>query len=310
MLVLDVLRWITVRALMGNTWAGSRVFDSPSQPADMRAETEREPFIAIYVDDADLVFLPEGGGMVAPEPFMIRLVIEVGVVSPRAFGEEQGEAPGGGTVTSLNATDEGLEAQIGFITRQVQQTLLTTKSTNEWAELWRVLTGGQIHRLEIRRGGQGDEDRGPRPRFASRVSTYHLSTLADPVRGVVLDADELEYEFWRDFLDLCEREDEMQGLGEIVRAHLESPSGALPEWRMAQKYLGVSRETIRALGIAPAEGWRKSFEPEVIVGEDEGIMEEPPLLTDVIPHDPEPPFPVPHVERGGEGVEEEIEDGA
>ena len=310
MLVLDVLRWITVKALTGNTWAGGRVFDSPSQPGDMRAATDREPFIAVFVDDADMTFIPEGGGMTSPEPMIIRLVIEVGVVSPRTFGGETGETPTGGTVTSLNATDEGLEAQIGFITRQVQQTLLTTKQTNEWAELWRSLTGGQIHKLEIRRGGQGDEERGPRPRYASRVSVYHVSTLADPLRGVVLDADPLEYEFWRTFLDMCSQDDEMQGLGEIVRAHIEGPSGAVPEWRMAQKYLGVSRETIRSLGIAPAEGWRKDFEPEIVWGEEQATIEEPPILRKVTRHDPEPPFKQPRVEVGGEDIYVDEDDAA
>ena len=49
----DVLRLLTVKALKGRTWAGGRVYDSPAQPADLKIEEERAPFIGVYTDDAD-----------------------------------------------------------------------------------------------------------------------------------------------------------------------------------------------------------------------------------------------------------------
>lgn len=273
-LTLDVLRWLTVQAVTGRTWAGQRVYDSPAQPADMRAATEREPFIAVYVDDADFVMQGDGMGlgMTVPQDGGIRLVIEVGVVSPfkvDAAGTlvEDDDPDLAGIMTQLNASDEGLEAQIGFISRQVIQSLLSTMDTNPWAELWRLFVSGGIQKIEVRRGGPGDLDREPKVRYASRITTITVQTLSEPVRGVDLD----EYPFWNSLIQAFKATEELAELGALIEAHIVRPSGPLPEWRIAQKLLAVSRQGIRGIGLATPD----AFEEEPVA------IEYPPVLTQI-----------------------------
>src|SRR5512143_109458 len=85
MLVMDALRWLTVKSLRGRTWAGMRVFDSPATPADLRMETERAPFICVYVDDADLT------GIGTTAEITADLLIEVAVASTIMVGPDTGD---------------------------------------------------------------------------------------------------------------------------------------------------------------------------------------------------------------------------
>jgi hypothetical protein len=147
------------------------------------------------VDDADWDFGPHYSGLVVPSGGEVKVTIEAGVSSARRFNEEDDpvdldvpDPRGTYVVNELNATDEGLEAQIGFLTRQAIQAILSTAETNPWAELWRSFVGSSIEKVTFRRGGPGDEMTPPKPRFASRVTTIHINALlAEPVRGADLD---------------------------------------------------------------------------------------------------------------------------
>lgn len=260
---IDILRWLTVRALLGRTWAGDRVFDSPSTPADIRTERERDPFIAVYVDesDADMKYVVNDSQYQDPSLLFsggtATLVIEVGVASAVKFVDGQPQqdpdrpVPAGATVTQLNATDEGLEANIAFITHQVGQTLLSTSQSNPWAELWRMLTGGKIESMVIRRGGPAADARteAARPRYASRVTVIKTGLLGVPARGEMVTPE--KWPFFYKFFATTENDPLMGDLAKIIRAHIEQPTGQMPEWRLAQKYLTVPEDAVRALGIAP-----------------------------------------------------------
>lgn len=249
MLALDALRLITVRALMGATWAADRVFDSPATVADLRIEAERQPFIAVFVDEADTDGIEQP---TAASPMSTRLIIEAGVASAITFqpATDTGAPEPPQTVTSLNDTDAGLEMTIGFLSEQVRDALLST--SNPWADLWRQFTGGQLRKLECVRGGpQTDAQQTPPQRYASRIQIYHTGVLASPPRGAVLPPGSP----WEAFLTMAAGEPELAGIGQLIKAHLSYPSGTLPEWRMAEKYLGVSAAAARGLGIAPLEGF-------------------------------------------------------
>ena len=149
MLSLDALRLITVKALKGATWAADRVFDSPATVADLRIEAQRQPFIAVFVDEADTEGIDQP---TATGPMNTRLIIEAGVASAVAFqpAVDVGPPEPPVTITSLNDTDAGLEMTIGFLAEQVRDALMST--ANPWAELWRGFVV-QLNKLECVRGG-------------------------------------------------------------------------------------------------------------------------------------------------------------
>jgi uncharacterized protein YndB with AHSA1/START domain len=98
-LSLDVWRLITQKALLDKTWAGARVFDSPSMAADVRLEADNQPFIAVYVDDADFnpagdVYANSGADnriSLTDAAGAVRLILEIAVGSPRTATGAAGE---------------------------------------------------------------------------------------------------------------------------------------------------------------------------------------------------------------------------
>jgi hypothetical protein len=267
-LSLDVLRLITWKALLGKTWAVDRVFDSPSTPSDVRVEDEQEPFIAVYVDDADFDVASEGEKSLMAGPGMVRLILEVAVGSPRSEAPTEGEdVPSMGGVTRINATDPALEIQMGLITRQALQALLSTNVNNPWSAIWREWVFN-LTKVEVRRGGPGSTPDTPRPRVASRLVVLHVDTIGEPVRGDDLE----EYRVWQAFFTACEDDPHLAGVGAMIRAHIEKPDGPLPSWRREQKWLMTSKPTMVGIGLAPVDGFDET-EP----------LEEPPELTEVTP---------------------------
>jgi hypothetical protein len=253
-LSLDLLRWLSVRAIRGRTWALDRVFDSPSTPADIRTETEREPFIAVFVDNADYE-VGDFPGIMLPRNADIQLVIECGVASPQRFTDEgdpvELDVPdprGTFTVTQLNATDAGLEAQIGFLTRQALQALLSTSDSNPWSELWHHYTAHQLAKIDYRRGGPATTEQTTAVRYASRITCLHFSTLlAEPPRGADLN----DYPFWSGAIAAFKADEEYAELGQLLEMHIINPTGPLPDWRLAQKLMNLPKVAVRAIGIAP-----------------------------------------------------------
>jgi hypothetical protein len=254
----DVLRLLTVKALRGATWAGPRVYDSPAQPADMNIVNGRAPFIGVYTDDAEIDL---DGQSLHNGTAHIHLLIECAAADKITVAADGGAPATGAEKMTLAQTDEGLELIIGFVARQAVQALMATG--NPWAELWRQFTTPGRERVEIRRGGPGQDRQESAIRYASRIMRMTLIVLADPVYGEgVLSG------FWPTFLRTCDADAELAGTAALIRAHFETEPG-LPSWRVAQKQGTYTHDAMMALGIAPL--------PIVVPDE-----EEPPPLKQVI----------------------------
>jgi hypothetical protein len=262
-LSMDSLRIITVRALLGRTWAGVRVFDSPANPANLRFEEERAPFLAVYVDDGDQG--SEDGGEVAAFSLdlpAVWLIIECAVAisvaidpstrEPVQYDEEGNAYDSTGnpvsepqTITTLQETDAASEIQIGLLAQQAVSALQATD--NPWAELWRIHTAAGIRKVEVRRGGNGMPGT-EGVRFASRLMRIRAELTPTPPQGDVLPVDG----FWAKFFDMCANEPDLSALGQLMKSHLTLLGGTtLVDWRAAQKITGVTEEAIRAIGISP-----------------------------------------------------------
>jgi hypothetical protein len=264
-LSMDVLRWLSVKAIRGRTWAGMRVYDSPGEPADLRMEKERAPFVAVYTDDADFP-LEQSPGVSIESLYdsggTVRLVIEVAVAGQledapeRSQEQEDAEEKADHDPTdpdidrptkdrdTLAATDQGLEARIGFIARQVLDAL--TATDNPWAELWRIMAH-ERKMVEIRRGGNGQNKEGQTAqRYASRIMVLSIGVLGEPAPGCDLPPNG----FWFKFLALADADPELSGVAMIVRDHITTDE-TLP-WRIAQRAGTLTNEAVRGIGIGPA----------------------------------------------------------
>lgn len=262
MLVQDALRLIAYKAIKGEpgkpkTWAGDRVFDSPAQPADLKIKEERLPFISVYTDDADIDLdrqsLPDSDNKAF---LLIECAFAEGIaVKPAEPGSGATGAPAGSTIIRISQTDEALELGIGVLARQATQALNATD--NEWAELFRLLTSTGRHRIEVRRGGTGQQEQQPAAvRFASRILRMQVSLLGEPVYG-----EGVTDEFWRRFIEACGKDEELSEVAPLFRAQFETDP-LLPSWRIEQKYGTYTRRGLAALGIAPPRNlWSDEAEP-------------------------------------------------
>jgi len=258
---------VTQKALLDKTWAGSRVYDSPSMAADVRLESDNQPFIAVYVDDADFNppgdVYPNSGSdnriSLTDAAGAVRLILEIAVGSPRtATGAAGEDLPDMGGVTRINATDPALELQMGLVTRQALQALLSTNVNNPWSEIWRhwVVT---MTKIEVRRGGPGQEAT-PGVRYASRLVVIHADIIGEPVRG----EDLAEYAGWRTFFEAAEADPYLAGSAALIRAHIEKPGGPLPGWRIEQKHLATTKAVMIGIGEGPVEGFDETVGIEFI----------------------------------------------
>lgn len=252
-LAMDILRWVTLQALLGQTWAEQRVYDSPAEPVDVRIKEEQAPYISVYTDDADVTFIDPVNNVtynIGSAPADVWLVIEVAVNEPITVEDPRenqltdSDADSTLPAIGLAATDQGMEATIGFISRQVNQALLATD--NPWADLWRTLA--KPTEVQVRRGGSAQQEQGrPYIRFASRVMRYKCEVLMDPVYGAGLgDSDS----FWSKLIALMLTRPDLTGLAELIRDHFVTPA-TLPSWRIAQKQLALTDEGIRGLFHTP-----------------------------------------------------------
>lgn len=250
-LCMDVLRILTVAALRGRTWCGPRVYDSPGEPADLRVAKERQPYIAVYIDDGDAELQKEQSTakptLYCDEP-QCTLIIEVTVAgqteaNPDALPDDDlaAEDPDPNIIAN---TDAGLEIRIGLIMRQVVDAL--ADPANPWAELWRALATDFL-KIENRRGGSGlERDEEPAVRYASRVMRLQVGLLSEPAPGEIKPG-----EFWDRFLAAADADSRIAGISGIIRQMLQ-PRDVQP-WRALQRAGTMTDEAIRGIGLGPVK---------------------------------------------------------
>lgn len=254
----DILRLLTVKALLGRTWAGTRVFDSPAKPADLTIEQERAAFLGVYTDEADHDL--DGQSFWNPDA-TVYLLIECATadritVPGKPNGSGPTEPPAGETTITLSQTDQALELVIGMLARQVVQALLATDQNNPWAELWRLFTSPGRSRVEVRRGGPGQEGQQSAIRYASRIMRMSLKVIADPVYG-----EGIPKGFWTRFFEVAEADtQDLAHIVPIIKAHFETEPGVL-SWRVEQMRGTYTTPGLHSTGITPVEerlreGWR------------------------------------------------------
>lgn len=272
-LIKRILPFIVQQALLGRTWAGDAVFDSPDDVGNIKIGSEdKGVFIAIYCDEWDMKDPFEGAPGEGAQQVgfgKFKLIIEVGVARKLNAGE--GEE---GQTTQLAATNEGLEWQLAFISRQVSDTLVAAGPTFPWSQLFQAFIAGNMMQMQIRRGGPEVKPGQQAPRYASAVTLLHVSTISEPVRGQTITP--ATQPVWARLFELMKATDataeEGEGWGslaDLLRAHIEPVDGVeAAADKVAAARFFVSAETIHALGLTPyATAHFAPLEPTIEPGE-------------------------------------------
>jgi hypothetical protein len=241
-------------ALMNKTWADDRVFDSNNTPLADMLTTDAAPYISIFTDEDSI---PEILGRdFYLEPHSLSLTLEIGCA-------KSVEISGSSPSIVIPETDEGLEFAVDVVQTQMLAALFGVPN-NQWAELLRKIMF-RMTRMPSIRGGSAQAG----TRFAARQVVLVSDTLADTPPGVVPQSGHPV----RDFIDMALVDPDMAVAGRLLENVIEQT--AAPSWRQAQAWLGLTKEGIQAIGLAP------------IVEEDEtaAVLEQV-TLTNLVPMPP------------------------
>ncbi len=237
-------RIATVKALTGATLASDQVFDSAIDPYDTRVTVDARPMIVVYTDDEETEVSGRGDWL---QGGVCELVIEIVVAglapdTPYDAPDPDGDGPHPDPAPrqlQIPRSDAGLELTLDMIEGQVIRTL--TGDQEPWAQAWRGLVVTIIKRLS-RRGASAEQGN----RYAVRQLVISCEMVTDPAHGGVIGPQTP----WGRALGLMEANEDEADLARILRIAAEGVP--LADWRREAARLGVSLETVEALGIGPA----------------------------------------------------------
>ncbi len=230
-----ILRIAAVQAITGKTLAGDAVFDSDIDPIDQRISETAKPLIVVYTDDDQSS--PTGfsdflqGGQV-------ELVVEV-VYAGRTtvMIDPDGQGPQETEALQLSGRDATNEILLDMIERQVVRTL--TVGQGAWSQVFRAVASNCTRRLS-RRGASAEQG----VRFAVRQLVLTLEPLIDPVPGMPIPVGSA----WDKALSLMDG-GQFGPIAQMLRDDIEGQP--ITEWRRFAGQLGVSLETMSAIGMGP-----------------------------------------------------------
>jgi len=226
-LVSLALRVAVARALVGQTFAEARVYDSAIAPLDGVIAEERRPFIVVCSDQERAKIT--GRDVPGPER-EIDLVLELALAS-----FVPGEA---GVEVLIPHTDEGLEVALDLMVRQSLRALLSGESA--WSRVILALVP-RIMKLETQRGAGADKG----VRFAARQVRLVCDPIADPPFGQPVPNGSP----WSLWLAAAEADPATIPLRTLVTDAITG--AALPNWETVRSELGLTREAARGIGIGP-----------------------------------------------------------
>lgn len=221
-------RLATVHALRAELGDAVKISDSQIDAVDIRGERARDPQIAVYTDDA--VFQGGDGRDLLGGDRSLQVALEIVVAQATVLDGDEGHS------VTIPQTDEGLELSLDLVEREALWAL--QGSNGAWSELWRSMMV-KVHKGERQRGA-GSKDG---VRFAARRLLLTVDTLHEPGFG------EPPTDVWKAFLDLVADTPTLAPLAGPLTAAFAGPS--LTSWRREQSLVGLTRESVRMIGIAP-----------------------------------------------------------
>jgi hypothetical protein len=273
-IVRSCLRLATVAALRDKTWAETRVLDSDNGPLEAAILADPTPYIVVYTDDDNREEI-EGFDLLAAKRTLV-IVIEFGLASALAPSD-------GGPAMRIPATHGSFELALDIIERQIINALVHDP-LSVWGALWRDLAMRFDLKTSSKRGGSSEGG----SRWAARQLLLHVDPVADPPAGVPFPDDHPVPLFL-----VAARAAGFGGAADLIAAELIAPTApALPTWREAQAWLGLTEPAVRGLGLGPPMIPQEA--ESTITGlatEGTGMTDEPAVSTVVGDHEAQEPPP-------------------
>lgn len=230
-----ILRLAAVQAITGNTIAGDAVFDSDIDPIDQRVSEAPQPLIVVYTDDDQST--PTGFSDFL-QGSQVELVVEMVYAGRSSISvDPDGQGPQETEVLQLSGRDAANEILLDMIERQVVRTL--TAGQGPWSKVFRSVASTCTRRLS-RRGASAEQG----VRFAVRQLVLTLEPLIDPVPGMRIPSGSA----WDQALSLMEGS-QFGPIAQMLRDDIEGQP--ITEWRRFAGQLGVSLDTMSAIGMGP-----------------------------------------------------------
>jgi hypothetical protein len=239
-LVAYALRTTLRQALIGQTLAEDRIFDSLVASIPSLAGDGVLPLIIVSSDD-DEAKLRHLNARLEPEERQQTVLIEIALAS--SVTVEAGTAS-----VEIPHTDEGLEMILDLMRHRVWRVL--RDPANPWADLFRSFLG-EPKRYFTRRGADDTEG----VLFAARQIGIVCDPMPEPVLGQPIGPGTP----WGDLLAGMAETDSLAAYADLIRAELETPE--LPAWQILQARLGLERAAAAALGYGAVPGGEA--EPDV-----------------------------------------------
>lgn len=224
----------SVSALRDRTWAENRVFDSDNTPLIDALSAETKPYITVFTDMDNRIEM-EGMDSYSTQR-NLSLVMEMGLASAVVVDN-------GVKTINIPQTDQAMEALIDMLEHQAIGALVGDPYS-KWGEIVKSIVT-RIYRIPSRRGGSSAKG----TRWAARQVTLVCQTMGDPVPGQVLTAAHPITKF----LALARLSGQagmnMAEAANLIEMALNTTT--VPDWRLAQAWLGLTERGVRSLGIAP-----------------------------------------------------------
>jgi hypothetical protein len=226
------VRFATIRALKGRTFAEDRVFDSKINPVNLVARNESKPVIIVTTDDDNIDIT---GKSLRAGNHKLELVIEIAVTQKIEVEVENGDKT---EVITIPASDAGREATVGLIGWQIAKAL--SADGGNWGNIWRTLVTN-VHSISSRRGA--DEENGVR--YAARQYIYSLDHIDEPTPGET----PCEGGAWEKILTAMKGDADYAGVAKLIEA--EITGGDYMPWEIARGHLGIADDVAEIIGTNP-----------------------------------------------------------
>lgn len=227
-LISFALRTCLKRALLGQTLAEERVFDSMVVPLDETPQAGMRPKIVVSTDDDMLVCTSFDLNVDQRE---LDIIIEAELSS-------EVEVDAGGVAFEIPRTDAGLEATLDVLHRQIMRALAEPGAP--WADLFRHLAG-EPKKILKRRGASNDKG----VKFAARQIVITCMPANEPAYGQAPNT------LWSKVIAAMQADDELAEYGDLVKNLIVGTP--LPSWRVLQASMGWTDAAVHLLGPAPID---------------------------------------------------------
>jgi hypothetical protein len=239
-LLRPIIRITALAALRQNTWSEARVYDSDLTPLvdavlgqkDAQGNDVSKTYMVIYTDADDIE--NADSQLYSGMNRKLTLTLEIGVAGAVKNPSDQNKV-----VIKFARTDAGMEFACDVIEAQAIAALIGAPR-NEWGNLFKKFVP-KVTRVQRRRGGSAEGG----TKWAARRVQLTCTPMYDLLPGVVPP----ESHPVRTFIALAATHSDqtIKNAAAVIAKFVETD--ALPEWRVAQGYLGMTIDGARAVQV-------------------------------------------------------------